>query len=771
MNGNALTILLVALISAGLGFGFGMASGNEQAAPPPAADFDESSADRGTTNRSRLSSGARSTPGAPAEASTRTVDHSASVREAAQRFAAEPVELRRGQGRIDGTVRTIEGNPLEGVVLVATASAPLEPSFGRSSRGAGNPPPSVSTLDEALNQAAERWQRDREKRFETRTDANGHYLFDQLPETGRRIYVRAYLEDWKLSTLGESRVATGTTLDFIATPVHGLAFDIVLPDGTRPERAAIQVSTGQNRWNTYQWSPEDDRIRFVDRIATVRAYAEPFPVEDTAGNGVAAEFLSEPISLTEEHFGAGVARIELQIQNGIRVRFADPNDGVDLEVVALYRLSETRPDENPNWDSPLQSEWGAADGVAFTGLEPGLYLVGAGERRAEPVLSARVRVDQGFVDAELVGDPDRENDFLTVQCEGPDGGPLLGCGFRTRIKRSQWSTSNNGVRTRQSGLGLYRISFAELSEGDVSYADWPDDASVSLAIIHPTYGEQLIELREGQREATVRFQEPASLTVVITGHSSESATKNPIWIEVVRSDDPDKNGWRGGSDDGTKSPDAQGRVRFTKLSPGLVEVRLLTSRNTFPRRAATKLETELRPGTQEVTMAMPVLHELSVHAPGLKKGEDLYLNQVRSDPNDPWVGPHSAAVDSTGRARFASLVAGKYSLNDQRGGTIEVTIPTGEVLFEPRRNDCIRVTINDRKGSMFRAGLRGGDLIIAIGGVSLTAENLTEQRQKFWENGGLVTVVREEETLQFDLSDLFPAPANNLGGWVMDGMR
>ena len=130
------------------------------------------------------------------------------------------------------------------------------------------------------------------------------------------------------------------------------------------------------------------------------------------------------------------------------------------------------------------------------------------------------------------------------------------------------------------------------------------------------------------------------------------------------------------------------------------------------------------------------MHDLVVYAPGLP--DNTYLSLTPGSAGDgnsiSNIGPYgrssggsSARLNSEKRAVFEDLQPGIYTLQKGWDGEgQEVSVPSGDIVFEPKLPNVLRVAITDDKGSLFAAGFRTGDAILSINGIAIVNKGLED---------------------------------------------
>jgi hypothetical protein len=246
------------------------------------------------------------------------------------------------------------------------------------------------------------------------------------------------------------------------------------------------------------------------------------------------------------------------------------------------------------------------------------------------------------------------------------------------------------------------------------FAPWPPGDTYELVASHDAFGQVTVALAPGQREVAVRFAEPAALVVAVEGYAG-SGYEGRLYASVG-SASTDLGVWQWQARHGRAPLDAAGVVRHEGLAPGDWTVALLARVGSHEWRPAQIVDVALAAGERTVRLDLPVLHTVTVVAPGIAEGSYLSL---RSDGDNRAGVPFAAQtqVDAEHRAAIAGLVAGRYALTGPGiAEPILVAVPCGEVHVDVREPDALRVAIADPEGAFAVAGLRAGDLIVGADG-------------------------------------------------------
>ena len=254
----------------------------------------------------------------------------------------------------------------------------------------------------------------------------------------------------------------------------------------------------------------------------------------------------------------------------------------------------------------------------------------------------------------------------------------------------------------------------------------------------------------------VQFEQPHALTVFVRGENlagcsvgvSQAGEETPSF-----GFSPMMNFYYGGGDSRYEAVE-DGKARFARLAPGLWEVTLYGPTSIVLAEQRVRIEAS----DAEIELAAPPTYELVVHVPGATESNSLHLTRLKPDGTPDDTTSAYAQIEADSRARFRGLPGGRYRMMSWDGSnTTDVTVPSGEVRFEVQPVDAMQVALSDPDGRLARAGLQAGDLVTAVGGTELTAENLwTVFWQGFSQERVEITIRRGEQVLTIPVQGLGP---------------
>jgi len=677
----------------------------------------------------------------------------ASERLAGSAAARAAAEVRQGaaaergpedRGHIDGIVVDQVGKPVVGATVVSQNTPRGGDVFGARSARVGRAWKGPESLDEALTNYAKGAQKRIETLRSATTDSAGRFQLAELKPGAHSLSV--YAEGL---VFGAREVFAGEMVHLVGRPVCEFHLDLRLPDGNAPSSALVLLGE-ERRSETYHWSPEEPVLRIEERVAQLRVFAGDILQPDYRNYLSTYSAASRTIDLARD--GEGPHVIELALRTRLLVHLEDHSQ---LEtkltpwVKAVAAQTAAAPSDGETFkDAPKLAR---IEGQRFClmDLAPGAWVIGAGRGAGAPEVTARAEVGPGTTEVSLrLGEVDMSK-FLVVRCKGPEGAPQAGVSFAYATVTKSGSSSGGLNPTERPG-GEYWINRDDLRRGQDASAS----AQVRLSATARGHGTLDVDLDEHTQELELAFQAACDLHVVVTGDLTAGFS---ISIEPLKAkgEGEEHDPFRGHQQQPTRI-DGDGRAILTGLQPGPIRVSLLQTTERFAFRAPSVASAELtlRPGLQSVALVAPQLYELVVHVPDVEVGTSLQLGAAGEVEKGRSMN-RQAKVGADNRARFARVPAGEYALHLWAGklsGSMQVQVPTGEVLFQIGAQDALRVSRVIAGQLAARAGLQDGDLVVKVGGRDVDGYNAL-QRLFLDLSGGTATVQvqRGAQTLELTL--------------------
>ncbi len=770
-------VFLVAGLLVGVAVGFGGAlltgSSDDSYASPsgvlPTGLSDVSAADAAhNTSMHRTAVAAPTTVTAMASTIPKEqIENAIAGAESTARPAAEPAT---GEGRIEGLVQSVDGTPIGNVLLVATQRSRSTKLYGSKSDSIGRGSPSERSLRDSLDSSANSWAKSQGRKFRMRTDQEGRFVLAGLPDG--RFYIRGYADGWVFEASPSGYVsAAGGVVYLTGTRVRDVEIDVRLPDGTKPEIAAIHAKIGGST-STFEWRPGEPKIRLREGNGTVQARAAITSVGTGSTSPPGLE--SDAQALSPE---TTTVSLELVPNTGLWGEVRDTWGGSSWSEVKLIELGAGKQLQDDLFAEPARTTRVRRDMYHFDDLDPGRYGVALTSRNRTVIASQVVTVAEDLTRLDLeIGKPDPAS-YIRVKCVGPEGQMLSRVSFNYSY-RTGGGSSSGSPSVKRSPEGIYWLEPSSmLSSGEgIDFETLPADSTLELTARHSRYGSTTVLLVAAQRSVDIRFVNPSTLEVQVLGYEA-SPMRAKLRLKVSEkkrgSNSPSHTYYSGRSGNDQAVLTSSGKAVYDTLSPGTWVVSLIVGESSrwSSQGVVAKVEVHVGPGKNVISIAIPPLYELNVHAPTLKPNTHLWAQRVDKSESNRLAMSRSGQLGPNRRIRWTGLPAGTYRV--QGGGitkAIEAQVPGPTVVLKGAVYDCLQVAISSKKGQLYTAGFRAGDLIVAVGGTELTQSNLYDSFQEAGKQA--VAVMRDGKRLelQLDLSDMWQR-STEVGGTLMQGSR
>lgn len=645
-----------------------------------------------------------------------------------------------GMGRIWGRVAFEDGTPAAGAKITASATKEREDYY--------SPEPG---LEDYVRRMAADYHFMEKGTVETVTDADGKYEFGGLGSYLFRL--NGQLDGHRLFQANEGGNWRGIKPDkevnFVAQKICELELDVRLPDGTQAKTAEVSFFRDGGR-STSTWHSRQPRFQVEAGTHTV---------EVTSGDY--RQFASDKLQWTFK-LGDPVQKLAVQLvaRPGIRCKLELPDGyrrdrwggGVTVQIVkdppAEPPAAETRRESrySPNWDDDYQ---------VFSGLEPGRYRLVV-RNGAEALVWKDVTLGQEFLELTLTVPEPAVNDHLVARVYAPDGSLL-----RNAQVEAQVTTAAGGRHGRSSLVVLKRADDSHWIRRFVPGPADDSQAQVTYKITasHNDYGSTSLDWPDDAGgEVSLRFVEPARLTIQLTGvTSADQRTK--LRFSLSREVEP--GSWHGTNPDGASHDDglpANDQLFYSKLTPGRYRFTLsVTSgdpdESFFDRAEIGVWDFDVASGSSTQTCPVPKYYTLTLLVPDPKAASRIGLRSA-----DGKVNRH-ARRETTARMTYPGITAGEWIFASDNGEMRIVVSGDTEVTLAVKAFDCLSIS-GIKPGKQIEAmGLRNGDLLVAVDGERPeTAELLQVKVQAAMDKEASVwTVIRGgvEQTVTVNGKELF----------------
>lgn len=697
-----LTLILVAVIALALGAAGGYFAGRESAEdthPRRAAANIEDNA--GDSPRCGIKAGKRdgATPPPdkkPGPDTTPDPGTRASLKEAIESIKVDAPS--KGSGRINGTVRTPDGAAVEGCTITAR---PMNQPRGKHTE--------KPSIEEEVEETIRRRRYTDATSCSGKTNGEGQYTIEGLRDEAHWIFAelagyQIQPSDWRAA----QNVRPGAVVDFTAKPVGRAIVDVFMPDGSRPESAYIswtqRTGNGGSSSSGQNWTPDDREMQLEFGAWEVRATVGDSQEHASESVAVLIESGKEPPSVT----------LTVRERVGIKGKLILPagDNGSDIWVNVMF-YEGLPPDESKfvkrggggsyrgregYWDGPYGGGNYGQGNYAFLDLKPGTYLLGA-VRNQKLVASVSVAVSAALVTQDLTIPEMQSGEVVVVHVLGPDGknAPDISISSGYRVGTSLYGGS---VGNRKPD-GTYWVAHAPLPEGVEGGTYVVTATSAAWGSMEVTYE------KKAASEVTIKFAQPASLVVTVTGLEGNPHAGN-LSVSVVK---------QGETAQPNSSEPGQSRKEWTfgPLTPGKYDVHLLAQSDDGSWGAFTvaKETIVLISGKNTATLQAPRLYKLKVT---LKEKREIALYLTKE--GDGSQNGIYVQTDDQGAAEFGPLAPGRYNITNYNDGTVMVVnVPEQlDVQWEATRINAWRVDMKDAEGYAGKQGFAHGDLIVSVNG-------------------------------------------------------
>lgn len=627
---------------------------------------------------------------------------------------------------ITGTVTDVEGRPIAGAVVVSHNSVR---NFGRrlrasSSADVGRAYRGFGSLEDDLAANAET-QVDLRRRTRTaEVDSEGRFELEGLKPGTHTL--RGYAEGYTFASVSAD---VGSLAQVIGIPVNEFELDLRLPDGTQPDEGFIELKGRNNsRDQFFEWSPDATTVRTSSQTIEFQAYAGD--VRYLRNRETLADTTSRTMSLDIGRDGAGPHRVELIPAKFLRVRVVDESKVVPvLEpwVRALPAADAGEGDDAWSSNTVVDLEREARDVFTMKDLAEGEWIVAAGRGTREPETTTSIVVGSGATEVEIALPEVDLSKFIVVRAKVPGGRPALNLGFTVAVVYTAGHHNSLGLQSMDRGMGVYWLSKPNLER----YGSPENIEELRLTATSPHFGSVVQPYDLGTDELELVFAPASEVHVSLRGDVSEAYTV--ALSRLTGEDDESSRPFGGYMRQGqlSKQVDADGRALFTGIQPGRYSITVTKSGQGRSRRwnwthaSIIEEETVVRSGSNEVTLALPALHDVAVRAPELTENATMILAPADGfDPANPWAAPSTRRtnLDADLTGTFEDVPAGTYVLlsYNAQGSHTTVTVPTGVVTFEVKKVDSLIVSNVQAGKHAAEAGLQNGDLVTAIDGEAVS---------------------------------------------------
>lgn len=615
-----------------------------------------------------------------------------------------PVSATGGTGRLRGQVTTRDNRPLPGVTIEISLREERTLAFDPARRGPAFP----SNIHVA--------------RLVERSDEQGAFEFTGLVDALWDL--RATAEGWTIEPLrlGRGPLGSNANVALVATPLLRVPISVLRADGTPAERALIEVQTPAGPDKSYrhwEWTPSAPHLELPDTAVEVRALAEE-QVWLGLGQQVASAWAS-PLAVVDATSGRLVLTLAPRVCLIGAVSDANGDRGVPQGTLALCLPLEGRGlPAADNWTNKVRSTGiTSLPRFQFLDLEPGQHGLGLRVGAMKSVTGAvELELPTGVTRRDLTLST-TELPAIRLALHAHDGTPYAGDLMVGLSVHQGEGSSYSSVNVLRLPDGTVEIPAGHRATEFLLGTSSSDAAALELRT--KAYGTKDVELSPGKYDYEVRFAEPSSLVLHVTGARPSTAE---AWLGVKLSRLEVEGADEGEGRANTGSIGVHGSVgepiEIGPVEPGSYRVELEWCRGVrdehWDSRRLAQQTARLAPGVNSVQIDVPLLHELVVVG-----GTEMVGRRVRATAFDlpPGIeGGDTEKFDTLGEARIVDLPAGRYLVNcDDRVAWAQVPGPTLSMPFAAPGSVVLKM--GDEPGALAAAGFRTGDRILKVQGKAL----------------------------------------------------
>ncbi len=711
--------------------------------------------------------------GAPAPSAPRTDDPAVAV------AARIPVAADAGAvpaGCIRGRVVDEAGRPVQGVAVRCwpvrmedVARRILEP-WRDDATHQGAPPPAVPSVDTVLRNAAHSYRAALASFRDATSDADGRFELPAMP--AGRYSIRGFKEGLIVEPVAEPdrTYGPGSRVVLIAHRSVAVPVRVLGPDGRTAPSATVIFRTRdpvESFVDVLRWTAESPDLRLRPGAWTVTASTRSRELDPDAWSEYSLS--SEPRDLDLLATGpVDVVELRLRAPIGIRGRVFFPDGEPTSECFVLCAKALAGEPAGPSvLRHPERSaRVGNGEPYSFDDLAPGPWVVGFAAV-GDPEITSWFAVDvrEGLVEQDFHVPEIAPEDAWIVRVVGPDGGSVHDVTFSLeRRLGEQVYPIETRIASREPGEFFVVPS---LGRRAMSHEASSTETHV-LTARSRRLGTASTQLSPAQGIVSLAFAAPATLMVRIQGGAGSASVKHAR-VHLLRPQPQGPPQWMLA----LQSIEESGEYRFEPLSPGEALV-MLSTEATGIRRELSRTRIVVRPGKNEITLPLPVLHRLVVRAPRLAVTVGLALES--SDDGAEGISDYEE-VGADGSASFELLPAGLYTIRcwgTSATGRMRVRVPGSPVVdFVPDPVQVLDVEITDPSGLLAGAGFRSGDRIVAIDGKEFgSADELEALRAAAVLRPAVeVRVERGGSTVALTIEPRLLRPHANSGGTLRSGKR
>lgn len=588
------------------------------------------------------------------------------------------------------------------------------------------------------------------------SDASGRFTFGDLPRGVWRLTGRHPRYVLQRRNSFPQLVPTGSEVEFVATPAVAVDVRVTGPGSERARVAFRRTGFEQPSWSP--WTNESTVLALSpgawELCASVDAL-EDWPSD--LGWSLAA--LASPV--TEVHVAsAGSERVVLALEptrclyGRVHMRGGIQSNGADPAACLIETRDGTRADFESEGDRLTRElELDAEGRYGFYALPYPRWTAGVSSSSwTQPGIVQVTEVD-GLMRLDLELHADGEEcvlvDAFTASGERVTAGIEFSFLHLNRGDKQQ-DYVRRTARTVLEPDGALRVIADPLGKNVQEAAAKKRELALSARLPGFAQVELPIDALDGAR-LQLDFAPGASLELLLVGEGADRAMRK-CYATL-------QNEQHSGS---ARYDEAARALKFVSLHPATYTLTVMVwgqdDAGQWRHVQLHKSELDVRAGAQQMTLDMPERAELIVRCPEIKKDTlamlqgPLQAPQADSDPYAwSWGSQRQAKVDANGQVRFASVIAGDYRLTIGQRMQL-VSVPCAPIDFDGRIPERHRFRLTKQDSPIRDAGLRSGDVFVALDGEAASVETLrTRLRALSSQSSGKLRLTIERDGRKLEL--------------------
>lgn len=583
-----------------------------------------------------------------------------------EKTAGASILKEKGNGKVSGKVIDINNQPVADVLI--TIKGWGMPISGKTNDAYASP----RSLDDAIRDATRNFERDESVTWRAKTGAGGAFLFDSLPDDRFAVYARKTGFEIEAKNEARTQLRVGADVTFIAVELIEVPVVVRMPDGSAPAGAKIngyRDENGSSRSFYEYWTPDAPTLKAIPGSYYLGASIDAGRDRD-ALSAEGKRFLFES--------GKPPAPVVLELREQLKITGRFIYEDPDERHSAIVHIA---PHSKENDADPQRIKLGGkttngSEEYVFNNMKAGIYDLGVcRDWRESVVFSATVNITNHSVNQDLRIPAMRAQDCFIVKATDQKGGAVMGLVFNFQGYAGAEYMNERASAVMKSG-GEYWLRMPAAAGPAISDQS---RRGISLQIQSPTHGTLTIPLEPAQREATVVFQDPATLRVQVS-QTAGSGVEGALSVRIRDSK---------GFGFGFRDVDADGVAEIFPIVPGEYKLELLVRGGGSGREnqsmQAASTSVSIQSGQNNATLTCPAVCSFILRVPDSKIGDWVDLN---SADGKVLTGTLRCKVAEGSMVQFQNIPNGDYRISHHTtNGTrreMSVRLPVnGEITLQP----------------------------------------------------------------------------------------